>query len=192
MAKVVFDMSMSLDGFVTGANARPPETGLGEGGEQLHEWFFNSADPRNHKIVESMKDTGVVIVGRTTYNHSIFYWGADGPSGARRLPTIIVSHHVPNDVPENGVYTFVNNVEDAVVLAKKLAGDKVVGMMGGNIAQQAIMLGLLDEIQVHIIPTLFGTGTRLIDDLLGKHAQLELLETIETKEAVHLRYRVVK
>lgn len=192
MGKVIFDMSMSLDGYVTGANARPPETGLGEGGESLHEWFFNSADPRNHEVVESMKNTGVIVVGRTTYDHSIFYWGSDGPSGARRLPTIIVSHSIPKDVPENGVYTFVNTIEDAIEVARKLAGDKVIGMMGGNIAQQAIVLGLLDEIQVHIVPILFGVGTRLIDDLLGKHVQLEMLETIQTKEAVHLRYRVVK
>lgn len=192
MGKVTFDMSMSLDGFVTGANARPPETGLGEGGEPLHEWYFNSSGPRNHKVVESAKSTGVILVGRVTYNHSIFYWGADGPSGASRLPTIIVSHSTPNDLPENGVYHFVNTIEAAYELAQKLAGNKVIGIMGGNVAQQMMALGLIDEVRVHIIPMFFGAGTRLIDDLSGKHVQLELIETVETKEAVHLAYRVVK
>lgn len=192
MGKITFDMSMSLDGFVTGANARPPETGLGEGGEKLHEWTYNSQDPRNLAIVEAAGNTGVVLVGRVTYNHSIFYWGANGPLGEARLPTIIVSHDVPNDIPENGVYHFVNNIEDAVELAQKLAGDKEIGVAGGNVAQQMISLGLVDEIRVHIIPMLFGTGTRLIDNLGGKHVQLEMIETVETKEAVHLAYRVVK
>ncbi len=192
MGKVTFDMSMSLDGYVTGANARPPETGLGEGGERLHEWAFNSEDPRNQKIVEAAGNTGVVVCGRVTYNHSIFYWGADGPLGAARLPTIIVSHDVPNDVPENGVYHFVNTIQTAHELAQKLAGDKEIGVAGGNVAQQMIALGLIDEIRVHIVPMLFGTGTPLIDSLGGKHIQLELIETVETKEAVHLAYRVVK
>lgn len=192
MGKVLYEMSMSLDGFVTGANAHPPEAGLGEGGERLHEWTYNSPDPRNHEIVESAGKTGVVLVGRITYNHSIFYWGADGPMGEARLPTIVVSHSVPNDMPENSVYTFVDNIEAGLELAQKLAGDKDIGIAGGNIAQQLITLGLLDEIYVHIIPMLFGTGTRLIDNLGGKHIQLEMIEVIETKEAVHLRFRVVK
>jgi dihydrofolate reductase len=194
MGKVVFDMSMSLDGFVTGANVRVEAGwgGLGDGGEQLHDWGFNSADPRNLKVVESWAATGAIIMGRTTYNHSILNWGADGPTGAARLPTIIVSHSVPTDIPEGGVYTFVDNIEGALEAAKKAAGDKVIGISGGNIAQQFLALGLVDEIFIHLVPVLFGSGTRLIDDLRGKHVQLELIEVVETKEAVHLRYRVIK
>lgn len=194
MGKVIFDMSMSLDGFVTGANARPEEgwAGLGDGGEQLHDWGFNSNDPKNLKIVESWGTTGATITGRTTYNNSILNWGADGPTGAARLPTIIVSHSIPQDVPENGVYTFVDNIDDALKVAKEAAGDKDIGIMGGNLTQQFIVQGMVDEIFVHVVPFLFGSGTRLIDDLRDKHVQLELMESIETKEAVHLHYRVVK
>ena len=72
MGKVTYEVSMSLDGFITGAIVRP-EAGLGDGGEQLHEWGFNSADPRNRKIVESWASTGAIIVGRTTYDLSIPY-----------------------------------------------------------------------------------------------------------------------
>jgi dihydrofolate reductase len=194
MGKVVYDISMSLDGFIAGANARPEAgwAGLGEGGERLHDWGFNSADPRNLKIVESWVATGAVIMGRTTYNNSILNWGADGPTGAARLPTIIVSHSVPQDIPAGGVYIFVDSIETALERAKAAASGKDIGIAGGNIAQQFLARGLVDEIFIHLVPVLFGSGTRLIDDLEGQQVQLETTEVIETKEAIHLRFRVVK
>ena len=195
MGKVIYDISMSLDGFIAGANVRPEAgwAGLGDGGERLHDWGFNSADPRNHEIEEALlATTGAVIVGRTTYNLSIPNWGADGPIGAARVPTVIVSHSVPQDVPEGGVYTFVDRVEAALEIAKKAAGDKDVVLQGGNIAQQFITRGLIDEIFIHLVPVLFGSGARLIEELGGEHVQLETIEVIETKEAIHLRFRVIK
>ena len=191
MGKVFYEMSMSLDGFVTGANIRP-EAALGDGGEQLHDWGFDSEDPRNHKLMASAASLGAVIVGRTTYNHSIPHWGANGPTGTARVPTIIVSHSVPQDIPEGGVYTFVDNVEAALEIAKNAAGDKDVLIHGGNTAQQLITLGLVDEIFIHLVPVLFGSGTRLYEHLGGGHVQLETTEVIETKEAIHLRFRVIK
>jgi len=192
MGKVIYDISMSLDGFIAAANVRP-EAGLGDGGERLHDWGFNSADPRNCEIEEALlATTGAVIVGRTTYNLSILNWGADGPTGAARVPTVVVSHGVPQDIPDGGVYTFVDSVEAALETAKKAAGDKDVVIQGGNIAQQFITLGLVDEIFIHLVPVLFGSGTRLIEDLDGEHVQLETAEVIETKEAIHLRFRVIK
>ncbi len=77
MGKVIYVTAMSLDGFITGENVRP-EAGLGDGGERLHEWA-NSSDPRNQKIMASWGNIGAIITGRTTYNLSIPYWGADGP-----------------------------------------------------------------------------------------------------------------
>ncbi len=194
MGKVVYDISMSLDGFIAGANARPEEgwAGLGDGGERLHDWGFNSTDPRNLKVVEGWAGTGATIFGRTTYNNSILNWGADGPTGPARLPAIILSHSVPRNVPDGGVYTFVHSVEAALETAKKAAGDKDIGISGGNVAQQFIARGLVDEIFIHLVPVLFGAGARLIDDLGGKQVQLETIEVIETKEATHLRYRVVQ
>lgn len=194
MSKVIFDISMSLDGFIAGTNARPGEgwVGLGDGGEQLHDWVFNSTDPLNLKVVESYANTGAIIVGRTTYNHSILNWGADGPLGDARLSTIVVSHSVPQDIPNGSVYTFVDSIEVAFETAKKAAGDKDIGIASGNIAQQFITLGLVDEIIIHLVPVLFGAGTRLIEDLCGKHIPLEMAEVIATKEVIHLRFRVVK
>jgi dihydrofolate reductase len=191
MGKVIFDVSMSLDGFITAANVRP-EAGLGDGGEQLHEWAFNSTDPRDQEAIARLGSMGAGISGRTTYDLSIPHWGVDGPSGPERLPIIVVSHTVPQDVPAGSVYTFVNGVEAALEKAKELAGDKDVYISGASVAQQYITLGLVDEIVIHLIPVLFGGGVRLIDDLAGKHVQLETNEVIETKQAIHLRFRVIK
>jgi dihydrofolate reductase len=195
MGKVIYDISMSLDGFIAGANARPEAgwAGLGEGGERLHDWGFNSADPRNREIAEGMLATiGAVITGRTTYNHSILNWGADGPTGAARATTVIVSHSLPQDIPEGGVYAFVDSLEAALEAAKKAAGEKDIIIQGGNIAQQFITRGLVDEIFIHLVPVLFGSGARLIEDLGGRHVQLETTDVVETKEAIHMRLRVVK
>lgn len=191
MGKVFYEMSMSLDGFVTGANVRP-DAALGDGGEQLHDWGFNSADPRNHQLMTREASLGAVIAGRTTYNHSIPYWGTDGPTGTARVPTVIVSHSVPEDVPEGGVYTFVDSIPVALEIAKNAAGDKHILIHGGNTAQQLIALGGVDEIFIHLVPVLFGSGTRLYEHVGGGHVQLETTEVLETKEAIHLRFRIIK
>ena len=191
MGKVIFDISMSLDGFITAANARP-EAGLGDGGERLHDWGFTSADPRNRAIMEWYARTGANIFGRTGYDHSILNWGADGPTGAARIPTVIVSHSVPRDVPRGGVYSFVDSVEAAFEMAKTLAGDKDIYITGANVAQQFLKRGLIDEISLHVVPVLFGSGTRLFEGMDGEHIALESTEVIRTAEAIHLRFRVVK
>ena len=194
MGKVIFDISMSLDGFITGANPYPEAGwgGLGEGGERLHDWGFNSADPRNREIMEGYATIGANIFGRTGYDHSIIHWGANGPTGAARIPTVIVSHSVPKDIPAGGVYTFVDSIEAAFETAKKLAGDKDIYITGANVAQQFITLGLVDEISIHLVPVLFGSGIRLFEHPGSEHVTLETVEAIQTAEAIHLRFRVVK
>jgi dihydrofolate reductase len=191
MGKVIYDISMSLDGFITAANVRP-EAGLGDGGERLHDWAFNSSDPRNHELLAKGASLGAIITGRNNYDLSVPYWGADGPTSAR-VPTVVVSHSVPQDIPHGGVYSFVDGVEAALEKAKKAAGDKDVAIMGGaNIAQQFVKLGLIDEISIHLVPVLFGSGIRLFEHLDSGHIPLETVEVIETAEAIHLRFRVVK
>ena len=191
MGKVIFDISMSLDGFITGANPRP-EAGLGEGGERLHDWGFNSPNPRNRQALEWYTTVGANIFGRTGYDHSILNWGADGPTGAARIPTVIVSHSAPQSVPEGGVYTFVNGVDAAFETAKNLAGDKEIYITGADVAQQFLKRGLIDEVSIHLVPVLFGSGTRLFEGLDNEHLSLEILEVIQIAEAIHMRFRVVK
>ena len=193
MGKVTFDISMSLDGFVTASN-RTPEEPMGKGGERLHDWAFGGEDKRDRDVLErGISTTGAVIAGRRTYDDSIPWWGADGPTGPVRLPVIVVSHSVPEDVPEGGVYTFVDGIESALARAQEAAGEKNVNIMGGaDIAQQYLRAGLVDEISIHLVPVLFSGGIRLFEQLGNEHIQLETIEAINTAAATHLRYRVLK
>jgi dihydrofolate reductase len=191
MEKVVYDVSMSLDGYIAAANVRP-EAGLGDGGERLHEWVFNSSDPRNRQFLEVVGSTGAIIVGRTTYDLSIPYWGADGPTGSARIPTVVVSPSTPQKVPDGSVYSFADSIETAFEKAKAAAGDKDIGVAGANTAQQLIRQGFIDEILVHVIPVMFGSGVRFFEQANSEHVALEPVEVVETKEVTHLRFRIVK
>ncbi len=193
MVKVIFDMSMSLDGFVTASNVRP-EAPLGDGGQRLHEWAFGDDELNRELLAEAMNSIGAVIAGRRTYDLSVPWWGADGPAGPARVPVFVVTHAEPEEVPEGGVYTFVTDgTESALKQAKVVAGDKDVAVMGGaEIGQQYIRAGLIDEISIHLVPVLFGSGIRMFEHLGSERIQLETVEVIETPEATHLRFRVVE
>jgi dihydrofolate reductase len=193
MGKVVFDISMSLDGFMTAAKQRPEEP-LGDGGEQLHQWA-SSDDPRDREVLTGGGATlGAVIWGRRTYHDSQPWGGADGPTGSDRVPVFVLSHDVPTEVPDGGVYTFVTGgVERTLQQARAVAGDKGVTVMGGaDTGQQFLRAGLVDELSIHLVPVLFGSGTRMFEHLGDQHIQLEPAEVIQTAAATHLRYRVVK
>src|SRR5215208_6689751 len=171
MTKVIFDISMSLDGFVTASNIRPEEP-MGDGGHRLHEWAFGEDDCNRELLAEAMNSIGAVIAGRRTYDFSVAWWGADGPAGPARVPVFVVTHAGPEDAPEGGVYTFVTDgIESVLDEAKAAAGDKTVAVMGGaDIGRQYIRAGLIDEISI----------------------QLESAGVIETPAATHLRFRVVE
>jgi dihydrofolate reductase len=193
MAKVIFDISMSLDGFVTASNVRPEEP-LGEGGQRLHEWAFGEDERNRELLTEAVDAVGAIIAGRGTYDLSVPWWGADGPTGPARVPVFVLTHAEPEDAPEGGVYTFVTDgIERALEQAKAAAGEKDVAVMGGaHIGQQYIAAGLVDEISIHLVPVLFGDGTRMFQHLGGEHFQLETAGVIETPETTHLRFRVVE
>jgi dihydrofolate reductase len=191
MGKTIFDISMSLDGFMTAANQRPEEP-LGEGGEQLHRWAFGE-DPRDREVLTGGAGRlGAVICGRRTYDDSLPWWGADGPTGPDRVPVFVLSHDEPEDPPSGGVYTFVTTgIEDALKHAKAAAGDKDVTVMGGaDTGQQYLRAGLVDELSIHLVPVLFGGGTRMFEHLDNGHVQLETLGSVQTAAATHLRFRV--
>jgi dihydrofolate reductase len=188
MSRVVFDISMSLDGFVT-ASPQTPEEPLGVGGRALHAWTVD------HEYLDrAIADLGAVVAGRTTYDHAISGWRADGPSGPARRPVFVVTHRAPDPdtVPSGGVYTFVTDgVESAVEQARAAAGGRTVTVMGGaDLGRQCLAAGLVDEISLHVAPRLFGSGTPLFEGLDLGHVDLELLECSSAPETVHLLYRV--
>jgi dihydrofolate reductase len=187
---VIFSISMSLDGFITGPNSRP-DAPLGDGGELLHRW--GEEDEEGRKLVMAAIDAaGAAIVSRRTYDQSIQWWGAAGPAGPARLPVIVVTHQAPTDAPEGGVYTFITEgIEAALQAAQAAAGGKHVAIGGGaGLAQQYLRAGLIDELSIHLVPVLFGSGIRLFDNLGDTPIRLEPLEAIQTAGATHLRWRV--
>jgi dihydrofolate reductase len=193
MSKVVFIISMSLDGFMTAANRRPEEP-MGDGGLRLVEWAM-SDDERSRKVLEEgIAEAGAVIAGRETYDTSMPWWGPDGPTGPARRPVFVVTHQAPAAAPGGGVYTFVTGgIHSALEQARAAAGTRTVGVMGGaSIGQQFIAAGLVDELQIHLVPVLFGSGTRMFEHLGDEHIQLEPLRVVETPAAIHLRFRIVK
>jgi dihydrofolate reductase len=137
---------------------------------------------------------GAVICGRRTYVDSVPFWEADGPTGPARVPVFVVCHEVPGNVPEGGVYSFVTDgVEAALKEAQAAAGDKDVTVMGGaDTGRQFIEAGLVDELSIHLVPVLFGGGTRMFEHLGDRHLQLENLGAVQTAAATHLRFRVVR
>lgn len=190
MGKVILDISMSLDGFITGPNDNH-EQPLGEGGERLHEWIWKGT---TDDLMQggTVAATGAVVTGRRTYDL------VDGWSGSHPLhgvPVFVLSHNVPQKVPlGESAFTFVTNgVESAIKQAKTAAGDKNVYVLGGaNVAQQCIKSGLLDEMRIHMVHVLFGAGIRLFDHLGTEQIELESTRVIEAPDVTHLRFRVVK
>ena len=193
MGRTIFDISMSLDGFVTAANQTPEEP-MGAGGERLHEWAFGT-DETNRRFFEHAVDRlGAVITGRRTYDQSIPWWGADGPTGLARRPVFVVTHQAPADDPPGGVYRFVTDgVDSALRQAQAAAGDKDVTIMGGaDLGRQYLAAGLVDEVSIHLVPVLFGSGTRMFGDLRDGHVQMQAVDVLPTPSANHLRYRIVR
>ncbi|PXY29071.1 dihydrofolate reductase family protein [Prauserella endophytica] len=189
MALVISDMSISLDGYVTGPNDSR-ENPFGDGADTLHDWIFDDPTEADRALMrEGMDSTGAVIMGRTSFDKCVDMWGENGPM--RGVPVFVVTHHEPTERYPSA-YTFVTDgVAKAIELAKEAAGDKVVGLHGATVMQQALPLGLVDEIFVHVVPLLLGAGTPLFGSL-GSAITLERADAVVTPRATHLRFRVVK
>lgn len=189
MSIVVADISISLDGYIAAAG-RTPDEPMGPGGERLHEWMASEDGKR--LLGQYVGGLGVVIAGRRTYNDSVRWWGADGPSGPARRPVIVVTHDEPSDAPANGVYHFnTGSIVDALDQARAIAsGDTVCVMGGADVIRQYLNAGLVDELSLHVAPVLLGAGTRLFEGAPEHQLPLERLSAINTATALHVRYRV--
>jgi dihydrofolate reductase len=191
MALVICDMSISLDGYVTGPNDSR-ENPFGDGAGMLHDWLFDRATDDDRSILQEMVDgTGAIVMGRTSFdkNEGDGGWGDRGPVGD--TPCFVVTHHQPpTSYPP--VFTFVTDgVASAIERAKGVAGEKIVGLFGATVMQQALPLGLVDEIHVHVNTVLLGAGTPLFG-ALDSAVNLERTQVMVTPAATHLRFRVVR
>jgi len=200
MSKVIADISMSLDGYVT-APGVDQEHGLGIGGEAIHGWVL--AEPRSPVdeavLADSFAKTGAVVLGRRLYDI------VDGPNGwndevgyghdqnqSVAPPCYVVTHEPPAQVRLASRFRFVTGgVAAAVDQARAAAGDKDVVVMGGaNVIDQCLAAGLVDGLRIHLSPVLLGGGTRLFD--IAGPATLVQREVTESPQATHLTYEVVR
>jgi dihydrofolate reductase len=196
VSATVLYMSMSLDGFIAGPN-EGPDNGLGDGGHRLHEWAMTGADADaklissqagvNGQVVDEFMATGAVVAGRGTVEPA-GYWGGDHHDG---VPIFILTRHDPDDMRQWPLVTYVNDVTSAMTQAKEAAGDKNVLVHGAGTAQLALAAGVLDEIEIHLIPVLFGQGRRLFEGLAAEQIELERTRILEGEDGVtHMHYRV--
>ena len=190
MALVICDMSISLDGYVTGPNDGR-QNPLGDGGAVLHDWIGDAATDKDRAMLQEMIDgCGAVVMGRKSFDQTEGEggWGDGGPVGD--IPCFVVTHNKPT-ASYPPVFTFVTDgVASAIEQAKQVAGEKVVGLHGATVMQQALPLGLVDEIRVHVVPVLLGGGTPLFSTLASA-IRLERTSVQVTPAATHLGFRVV-
>jgi dihydrofolate reductase len=179
-------MSMSLDGFIAGPNDGPGN-GLGDRGLRLHEWFADpaKADRVNRSMLAEAMATGAVVVGRRTFDLA-GQWGGDHHDG---VPIVVLTRRTAEEPGWDNV-TYVDDVGAAMSKAKGSAGDKDVLVHGALTAQLALAAGVLDEVQLHVVPVLLGQGRRLFDATSREHVELELLHAQQGTDVLHLRYRV--
>lgn len=212
MAKLRFQISMSLDGFVAGPNPSQEEP-LGEGGEGLHEWAIELAAWReshgreggevnasSEVMEESFANTGAVIMGRNMFGGGPGPWGEDpwqgwwGEEPPFHVPVFVLTHHEREPEEKQGDTTFIfvtDGIESALEQARAAAGEKDISLGGGaDVAQQYLAAGLIDELNLSVVPVLLGGGTRLFDNLAGVDATLELTRVVDAPGVTHLQYRL--
>ena len=197
MSATVLYMSMSLDGYIAGPN-EGPGNGLGDGGHRLHEWALTGGDAGresvgrpagvNGQVFDEFMGTGAVVAGRGTFEPA-GGWGGDHHDG---VPIFIYSRREPAiDIGQWPLVTYVSDVSSAMTEAKQAAGDRDVLVHGAATAQLALAAGVLDELEIHVIPVLFGQGRRLFDNLRPEQIELERTRILEGEGGVtHMHYEV--
>lgn len=213
MSKVRAHISASLDGYVAGPNQSMEEP-LGQGGERLHDWVVRLRAWREHAgmdggeedasssvVEEEFANVGAEIMGRGKFGPPRRgpwgdgtwrgWWGDDPPF---HKPVFVLTHHERQPLTlSDTTFTFVTDgIEAALARAKDAAGDKDVFVGGGaDVINQYLAAGLMDEVELHVVPLLLGGGARLFDGV-GPDVQLELIRTVEAPGVSHLKYRVMR
>jgi dihydrofolate reductase len=195
--KVIADQSMSLDGFSTGPNVGV-ENGMGDGGDQLHEWMGWEDGGRaatagvgdEFTPFDLLKRSGAVVVGRRMFDVGEEPWGDDPPF---HQPVFVVTHRPKAPIVKEGgtTYTFVTGgIAAALARAKEAAGGRDVAVLGGaDVIRQFAEAGLLDELRLHLAHVLLGDGTRLFGGIDPKRVTLERTRVVDVPGATHLTFR---
>jgi dihydrofolate reductase len=202
MGKVIFNMTMSLDGFVAGPNDGP-DNGLGDGGETLFTWYysgdveykmpggdlkFNISAASAKQLDKAIQSVGAIVTGRRTFDIA-HAWAGRPPAD---VPVVVLTHHIPQEwIKPGSPFIFVTDgIESAIEQAKTIAGEKDVAVGTATTLQQCLNAGLLDEIHIDLAPVVLGGGVRLFDHLGVAPVELEQLGVVEGHGVTHLSYRV--
>ncbi len=215
MSKLRVNITMSLDGYVAGPN-QSVENPLGEGGLHLHDWAVPTKTFRtlhgetnggetgiNDDVLrEAFEDLGATIMGRHMFGPDRGLWSKNpwqgwwGDNPPFHHPVFVLTHHAREPLPMSGGTTFhfvTDGIESALAQARRAAAGKDVVIGGGAKAiQQYLAAGLVDEMEIHIVPLLLGDGERLFANLDAYKLKLEPIRAIAGPGVTHLKYRVVK
>jgi dihydrofolate reductase len=196
MTKVAAGITISLDGYIAGPNDGPGR-GLGDGGERLHYWVFGgpwtyeeerlgeATGADTEFLDQGIARGGAIVGGRNTFE-AADAWGGSNPFG---VPFFIVTHRTEG-APEG--FTFVDGLDEAIARAREAAGDKDVMVMGGaDVIRQALRAGHVEELSISIAPVVLGGGKRLFDGF-EESLNFEHLNTLQSRFATHITYRVVR
>ena len=192
MGKVVLTFSMSLDGFIAGPGISIDHA-MGVGGERLHKWMFHGG-PENSIDLGMAKELfakiGAVVLGKRTYDVGLKHW-EDTPYP---VPSFVVTHEKRDKiVMKSATFTFVSDgIKNAIHQAKAAAAEKVVIVMGANVAQQLLKARLADEIYIQLVPVLLGKGSRLFDHIGTAPIELICDRAINSPHITHLKYKVAR
>src|SRR5205814_8218630 len=210
MTQLRFNITMSLDGYVAGPN-QSLENPLGEGGEELHNWAFptryfhemqgqegGETGADQDILVETFNNLGATIMGRNMFGGGTGAWdeswrGWWGENPPYHTDVFVLTHHPREALPMQGGTTFhfvTDGIQSALEQAKKAAASKDISLAGGaQIAQQFLKAGLIDAMELHVVPHLLGSGSRLFDNTDGFHTNYECVRIIHTPAATHYKYR---
>jgi dihydrofolate reductase len=188
MSKSVLYMSMSLDGFITGPDDGPGN-GLGTGGRRLHDWIGEPVSEAPHfdppgpsgLVFDEVMATGAVVVGRKTFDYA-GHWNGDHHG----VPIFVPTRGTPPEPQSHWVH-YAPDPATAMRVAKEAAGAKDVMVHGADLAQSLLRDGLLDELEIHLVPVVLGAGRRLFG---SEHVELEITRVLDAPGVTHLRYRV--
>jgi dihydrofolate reductase len=181
MGKVILDMAMSLDGYICGPNDE-------DGG--LHDWYFTPSDTSRAIIDELVANVGAIVMGRRSYEMGDQFDGF--VDNIYKVPHLILTHHPPQTKTKGETeFIFITDgIENLMKQAQAAAGEKNVIIGGGaNTTYQFLEAGLIDELHIHLVPVVFGTGKALFP--AGAAIQLENIMALESAGVTHLRYRVI-
>lgn len=193
MGKVFTHMTMSLDGYIAEPDDRPGELfdwyGAGEVSvASANERIAFDVDEASAEVLQELtENAGALVTGRRLFDITDG-WNDTHPVG---VAVVVVTHSAPANAAERWPRTtFVDTVEAAIAKAREIAGDKDVTIASANIIQQALDLGLVDEVCVSLVPVLFGEGIRYFSKLDRGHLLLEDPVVVQGRRALHLRYPV--